>query len=564
MARTLANERYRILELLGSGTFAEVWAVLDRRLEVERAVKVLRSDIDPELGAQLSREARVLARISHPAVVHVYDVFTDTVDGAERTCVVMEKCDESLGDRVVRDGPIPEAQALAWFDALADGLAKAHALGVVHRDVKPHNILLVDGEARLADFGLALLGSSVDVVTRTSAVVGTVAFMAEAVRKGEAHTPETDRYGLAASLVFAVTGQLPGDLLRAGNRAGLSEAVRARVEAWVGAVEAPSQRGVVGVPHAAGVSVLLLLLGTSLAWTFSEPSSGPAVAGIDVPTCSTVFPTGRRQTYPARDSHQRLPEEGTALATGDLDGDGWVDLAVGFQLGNEIRVWWGGPDGPSLEAEATSIPASVRSGSLYSGDLEGDGRTELLWLPRNEPGVYLAHLSNRDAPRLDKLSVPDFPTALAVLDGDRDGCADVYFIRPTSLGVAVRRSDCTGGWRAQERLEGTWVELWADRGTLYAWGIDTNAWIPVVQGTPDSSLGHRVRTVMNEDGAAVALEDGRPCRFGTGLSTLHRTTASEFVDFNDDGLADWAGVWSCGYCSSSVELQMAADDAAAN
>ena len=129
MARTLANERYRILELLGSGTFAEVWAVLDRRLEVERAVKVLRSDIDPELGAQLSREARVLARISHPAVVHVYDVFTDTVDGAERTCVVMEKCDESLGDRVVRDGPIPEAQALAWFDALADGLAKAHALG---------------------------------------------------------------------------------------------------------------------------------------------------------------------------------------------------------------------------------------------------------------------------------------------------------------------------------------------------------------------------------------------------------------------------------------------------
>ena len=229
MLKRLANGRYTVVEHIGAGTFSDVWGVIDTRLEIERAVKVLRADVDPALGAQLGQEARVLARVSHPAIVHVYDVFEEELDGVTRTCVVMERCDESLGSRVVREGPLDEAVAVDWFDQLADGLARATSR-VVHRDVKPHNILIVEGEARLADFGLALFGSAIDVATRTSAVVGTVAFMSESVRKA-GPTP-SDRYGLAASLAYAVTGDLPGDLLRQDSR-WRPLSVRTRVEDWL-------------------------------------------------------------------------------------------------------------------------------------------------------------------------------------------------------------------------------------------------------------------------------------------------------------------------------------------
>ena len=572
MLKKLASGRYTVVEHLGSGTFSDVWGVVDARLDIERAVKVLRSDVDAALGAQLGQEAKVLARVSHPAVVHVYDVFHETIDGHPRTCVVMERCDESLGARVVREGPLDEGRALAWFDQLADGLARAHALGVVHRDVKPHNILLVDGDAKLADFGLALFGSVIDVATRTSAVVGTVAFMSESVRKGEPHTPASDRYGLAASLVYAVTGSLPGDLLRRNNRVELSAAVRQRVEKWlhVGDETSPLPTK---PPRAGAAAAAVLVAAAGFAagaFLFEPQVMAPTNATNDPPSealaaCPTVMPKGRRQAYPSQSAHDRLPEEGASVAVGDFDGDAHVDLAVGFQLGGELRIWWGGPNGPELEAEPLVIPADHRSDSLRSGDLDGDGTDELAWLPRSTPGIHWIRLEDRDViPETQQLQVPDFPTTIALLDHTGDGCMDVFFLRPGVQQVAIRPSDCAGGWGAQEFLDGRWSAIGRTGIGLVGMALNDTAWSLIEARPTPTRLGRRFYRGRDSSNRSVGFDQDHACRPTTGLESLQEMRNHVFVDFNRDGVEDWVGVRSCGYCTSSLDLRFGTptDDAA--
>ncbi|HCH64003.1 MAG TPA: hypothetical protein DFR83_14450, partial [Deltaproteobacteria bacterium] len=547
-----------MVEHLGAGTFSDVWGVIDTRLDIERAVKVLRSGVDEALGTQLGQEAKVLARVSHPAVVHVYDVFQEMIEGAPRTCVVMERCDESLGARVVREGPLDERRALEWFDQLADGLARAHALGVVHRDVKPHNILLVDGHARLADFGLALFGSAVDVATRTSAVVGTVAFMSESVRKGEPHTPASDRYGLAASLVYAVTGVLPGDLLRRDNRVELSPAIRQRVEAWLQL----SDQGTgpqASLPRAGVLASVVAVVGFAAGAFVSEPQQAASVdAAVAAPSepladCPTAMPTGRRQTFPSQSAHARLPEEGSSAAVGDFDGDSHVDLAVGFQLGSELRIWWGGPTGPDLESEPLVIPADHRSDSLRSGDLDGDGTDELVWLPRQTPGIHWTRFSSRDTvPDTQVLGVPDFPTMITVLDHTGDGCMDVLFLRPGAQEIAVRPSDCDSGWAAQESLDGRWRAIGRTETALVGIATDEAVWSVIEARSTPSRLGRRLHWGRNRAGRLEGFDHGERCRAPQSLEILRKVQSHAFADFNQDGAEDWLGVRSCGYCTSAL------------
>lgn len=561
MLKPLANGRYTVVEHIGAGTFSDVWGVVDTRLEIERAVKVLRADVDPALGAQLGQEARVLARVSHPAIVHVYDVFEEELDGFTRTCVVMERCDESLGSRVVREGPLDEAVAVAWFDQLSDGLARAHQQGVVHRDVKPHNILIVEGEARLADFGLALFGSAIDVATRTSAVVGTVAFMSESVRKGEPHTPASDRYGLAASLAYAVTGTLPGDLLRRDNRLALPLSVRTRVEDWLDVHRRPSSsswRRHPATPAAMMVAVgaLVFVPAVNGFGTGSPTAAGADQAEPELGLCPTGLPAGRRQTYPARAAHARLPEEGVSLASGDFDGDGYVDLAVGFQLGAELRIWWGAPEGPDLDQPPLVVPADHRSQSLQSGDLNNDGRDELVWLPRRVAGIHWISLEGREViPTVQTLSVPDFPTALLVADHTGDGCADVGFLRPLSQQLAVRPSDCRGDWTGQRDIPGRWARLAQLPSALMGIAVDGREWIPVAETTAPVRHGRRVHWWRDSANRLRALDGETRCRAAPDLEGTRGLRDSLFVDFNADGVEDWVGLRSCGYCTSSLDLR---------
>ncbi|MDP9436217.1 MAG: serine/threonine protein kinase, partial [Actinomycetota bacterium] len=200
--RTVAG-RYRLLELCGRGGTAEVWRALDEALGRVVAVKLVTVPTDE--GAQRAgEEARLLARLSHPSLVPVYDAGTDADD---RPWVVMELVQgETLGD-TVRRGPLHPGRAATVGAAVAEALAYVHAQGLVHRDVKPGNVLVGDdGRVRLTDFGIARLVDAAKV-TATGMTVGTASYLSPEQVLGERVTAAADVYALGLVLLECLTGR---------------------------------------------------------------------------------------------------------------------------------------------------------------------------------------------------------------------------------------------------------------------------------------------------------------------------------------------------------------------
>lgn len=214
----LADGRYVPLALIGEGGMARVYRVTDRRLGVERAVKLL----DPRFtkrGSIRKRflvEARTMARLSHPHIVRVQDIVADD----DLIFIVMDLITGgTVWERVESSGPYSADEARLLVAAVADAVATAHAAGVIHRDIKPQNILLDDeGRPLLTDFGIALVGD--DVVrrnaTRTGTVMGTWGFMSPEQRSDAHRVDERgDVYGLGATLWSMLRGRTPTDLFAA-------------------------------------------------------------------------------------------------------------------------------------------------------------------------------------------------------------------------------------------------------------------------------------------------------------------------------------------------------------
>jgi len=221
----LVLDRYRLVERLAVGGSAEVWRAHDEQLDRAVAVKRLHPHLLPDAVSRqrLAAEARSAAGLSHPGIVGIYDVDTS----GDWPALVMELVDgESLAARLARDGPLPEREAAAIAADIADGLYHAHKRGIVHRDVKPGNVLLDrEGRARLADFGIARsLAESAERLTQTGSVMGTLRYMAPEQLTGGEIGPRTDLYGLGAVLHEALTGEPP---FPAGSPVGLVEAQRA-------------------------------------------------------------------------------------------------------------------------------------------------------------------------------------------------------------------------------------------------------------------------------------------------------------------------------------------------
>ena|SRR5215472_12571487 len=201
---------YRLLEAVAAGAYATVYRVIHEVMGVERAVKVLRPPAarSPEQQDRFLREARVAARLRHPNVVSVFDC-ASAPDGTPY--LVMEYvvgC--SLAERL-RQGVPPASETLRIAGQVAAALDYAHSCGVVHRDVKPANVLLGDdGNVRLADFGIACLGSDGDGGS-PYAGLGTPDYMAPEQRLEQAASQgaRTDVYGLAAVLFEMLTGRTP-------------------------------------------------------------------------------------------------------------------------------------------------------------------------------------------------------------------------------------------------------------------------------------------------------------------------------------------------------------------
>jgi eukaryotic-like serine/threonine-protein kinase len=201
--------RYELEQLVGSGGMSSVYCALDRLLERKVALKILHPHYgdDEEYVERFRREARAVAQLSHPNIVTVIDRGED--DGQQY--IVFEYIDgESLKQLVDRNGPLPARRAIELTLQVADALAFAHQAGLVHRDVKPQNVLVTeDGEAKVTDFGIA---RSLDVehgVTQTGTVLGTSNYLSPEQARGQAITPATDVYSLGVVLFELLTGEVP-------------------------------------------------------------------------------------------------------------------------------------------------------------------------------------------------------------------------------------------------------------------------------------------------------------------------------------------------------------------
>jgi hypothetical protein len=263
--------------MLGCGSMAEVYQAEDLQLCRDVAIKLFQPDPGPLTWQRFGEEARVLAQLSHPGLVSIYDAGMDE----SRPFLVMLLVPGGSLSHQLRTGPFPRARVLRIGIALAEALDHVHGRGIVHRDIKPSNILLGNsGEPYLADFGIAHLAGAVRL-TKSGEVVGTAAYLAPEQLTGGALTPAIDVYGLGLVLLECLTGELafPGGsqvesaLARLHRRPHIPEAVPSRLAALLEAMTDPdpAQR-----PSACQCAAVLRALDTSSTATASPAAVCPA------------------------------------------------------------------------------------------------------------------------------------------------------------------------------------------------------------------------------------------------------------------------------------------------
>src|SRR3954451_5989158 len=205
----LVLERYRLVRRLGSGGFGTVWLAHDERLDRPVAVKRVVT-ADAEQAERAQREGLTAARLSHPGIVALYEAGAD-----ESACYLVSELvrGETLGV-LEAEGALSDRDVVEVGLALCDALAHAHARGVVHRDVKPGNVIVPESPedggaaAKLTDFGIARVVGD-DALTRTGDVLGTLAYMAPEQAEGRGASPASDLYALGLVLYEALAGVNP-------------------------------------------------------------------------------------------------------------------------------------------------------------------------------------------------------------------------------------------------------------------------------------------------------------------------------------------------------------------
>lgn len=279
----LVAGRYRLVHRIGTGAMGVVWQAKDERLNRVVAVKQVllqRGLSQEEINEQLERvqrEGRIAAKLHHPNAVTVFDV----VDEDDAPWLVMEYVpSQSLAAVMKERGPLPPFEAAAIGAQIAAALAAAHAAGIVHRDIKPGNILLADnGTVKITDFGISRASDDV-TVTKTGLIAGTPAYLAPEVAYGKDPTPPTDVFSLGSTLYAAVEGEPPFGLSE--NTLGLLHAVAA------GRINPPRQAGPLE-------PVLIALLATEAEDRPTAAHARDMLAAVargdhpDVPETRTVF-----------------------------------------------------------------------------------------------------------------------------------------------------------------------------------------------------------------------------------------------------------------------------------
>jgi eukaryotic-like serine/threonine-protein kinase len=211
LPETIVDDRYALSRLLGEGGMGRVYLATDRLLQREVALKVLREQYaeDAEFVGRFEREAKAAASLNYPNIVQVYDLGS-TADGTYY--IAMEHVPGgTLKDKILEEGPVEAAEAVHLASQVADALGVAHARGIVHRDVKPQNVLLdAEGDAKVADFGVARAASA-SSVSSGGLVLGTAKYMSPEQATGEPVGPASDLYSLGVVLYEMLTGEVPFD-----------------------------------------------------------------------------------------------------------------------------------------------------------------------------------------------------------------------------------------------------------------------------------------------------------------------------------------------------------------
>ncbi|SKC35377.1 Stk1 family PASTA domain-containing Ser/Thr kinase [Okibacterium fritillariae] len=215
--RVLAG-RYLVGDLIGHGGMAEVFRGTDTRLGRTVAIKILRSELatDPAFRTRFRQEAQAASRMAHPTIVRVYDAGEETTTAADgRTVrepfIVMEYVEGRTLKAMIAEGPIEQTEAVRISEGILTALEYSHRAGVVHRDIKPGNIMITpDGRVKVMDFGIArAVSDSSTTVAQTTAILGTAAYFSPEQAKGETVDARTDLYSTGVVLFEMLTGRAP-------------------------------------------------------------------------------------------------------------------------------------------------------------------------------------------------------------------------------------------------------------------------------------------------------------------------------------------------------------------
>jgi serine/threonine protein kinase len=333
--------RYELLDPVGHGAMGTVWRARDLRLDREVAVKdvCLPGPMTPQdqsvLRERSLREARVAARLTHPGVVTVHDV----IEAEGSPWIIMELVpSRSLAQVLAEDGPLSPARAAALGMTLLEALGSAHNAGVVHRDVKPGNILVTpEGRAVLTDFGIATLHGD-PRLTQAGMVMGTPGFCAPERIRGEPASPASDLWSLGATLYAAVEGRGPFD----GQGSAL-------------AVLASIVHG--DPPPAARAGPLEPVI---LALMKRDPAARPDVAGAR--RLLTAACTGYGDGTSASDS---VPD-GPGIASGTRPAAGTLPLPAFLAQGDAARAALPPAAAPAPTVTASPLPAHPSPAALVT------------------------------------------------------------------------------------------------------------------------------------------------------------------------------------------------------